>query len=234
MNLRRLAVTSALAITSLAVATGTAYAQPAIDTDSAPAISEAAPENDEINWASRVEAGGVVTTVDAGLFRGSDDGESVVLEDAEGNEVLALPVTFNLNGVEFPYGVEYTDEGRTVKLIPNLAAPIGLAPGALEQNAASPAENSAAAEEFQQQLSLATAVGGLGGTIVGGIVGGIAGFAACGGGALTIACFATVPAGASIGGVIGTIVVGGPTLAIAGIDYLNTLNAAPGTTRFAN
>lgn len=222
MNLRRLVATSAIAVASLAVWTGTAYADPA-----APTADEKGTENSEINWASRVEAGGVVTTVDAGLFRASDDDKSVVLEDNEGNEVLSLPLSFNLNGVEFPYGVEYTNEGRTVKLIPNLAAPIGLEPSALEQNVASPDENYKAQQNFASQLGLATAVGGLTGTIIGAALGAI-GFVAGPLGALTI------PSGATLGGIIGTIVVGGPTLAIAGADFVNTLLAPPGTTQWAN
>ncbi|KQU07229.1 hypothetical protein ASG56_06755 [Rhodococcus sp. Leaf7] len=217
MNLRRLVATSAIAIASLGVWTGTAYAQPTTTTPAVPTTEQ----NSEVNWASRVEGGKVVTTVDAGLFRASDDGKSVVLEDNEGNQVVSLPLSFNLNGIEFPYGVEYTDEGRTVTLIPNLAAPMGLTPAALEQNAASPAENTAAEQSFASQLGVATAIGGLTGTIVGAVVGGI-----------IVPAIGIVP-GAGVGGVIGTIVAGGPTLIVAGIDLLNTYNAAPGTSKFA-
>jgi hypothetical protein len=227
MTLRRLVATSAIAIASLGVATGTAYAQPATTTPSATTTESAPAENSELNWASRVEAGGVVTTVDAGMFRAADDGKTVDLVDEEGNTILSLPLSFNLNGVEFPYGVEYTDEGRTVKLIPNLAAPMGLAPNALENTVASPAENTAAEQSFASQLGLATSIGGLTGTIVGAVIGGIIG-------APTIAgVLATIPTGAAVGGVIGTIVAGGPTLVVAGIDLLNTYNAAPGTSKFA-
>ncbi|MGN7132582.1 ammonium transporter [Rhodococcoides corynebacterioides] len=223
MNLRRLVATSAIAVASLAVWTGTAYAEP---TTPAPSTTE---ENSEINWASRVEAGGVITTVDAGLFRASDDDKSVVLEDNEGNEVLSLPLSFNLNGVEFPYGVEYTDAGRTVKLIPNLAAPIGLEPAALEQNVASPAENLKAEQAFQSQLALASAVGGLTGTIIGAVAGAVLGLPLLGAGSVI-----TIPIAGAAGGFIGTLVAGGPTLVVAGLDLLNTYNAAPGTTKFAN
>ncbi|MFC7961380.1 ammonium transporter [Rhodococcoides kroppenstedtii] len=231
MNLRRLVATSAIAVASLAVWTGTAYADPA-----APTADEKGTENSEINWASRVEAGGVVTTVDAGLFRASDDDKSVVLEDNEGNEVLSLPLSFNLNGVEFPYGVEYTDEGRTVKLIPNLSAPIGAAPNVLEQNVASPAENLKAEEAFRSQLALASAVGGLSGTIAGAGLGCLIGGApvALALPAAVLTCLGGAVVGAPIGGLIGTITAGGPTLVVAGVDLLNTYNAAPGTTKFAN
>ena len=221
MKLRRLVATSAIAIASLGVATGTAYAQPSTTTPSATTTESAPAENSELNWASRVEAGGVVTTVDAGMFRASDDGKTVDLVDEEGNTILSLPLSFNLNGIEFPYGVEYTDEGRTVKLIPNLAAPMGLAPNALENTVASPAENTAAEQSFASQLGLATSIGGLTGTIIGAVIGGI-----------IVPAIGIVP-GAGVGGVIGTIVAGGPTLVVAGIDLLNTYNAAPGTSKFA-
>ncbi|MGB3772997.1 MAG: ammonium transporter [Rhodococcus sp. (in: high G+C Gram-positive bacteria)] len=231
MNLRRLVVTSAIAVASLGIATGTAYAQPATTTtESTETTTESSPEeNSELNWAARVENGGVITTVDAGLFLLSDDGTAVVLNDNEGNEVVSLPLSFNLNGIEFPYGVEFTDEGRTVTLIPNLSAPMGLTPAALEQNAASPAENTAATQNFASQLGLASAVGGLTGTIIGAGVGCLLG----GGPVVLPTCLTAGVTGAGIGGVIGTIVVGGPTLIIAGVDYANTLLAAPGTSKFA-
>ncbi|MDQ1181903.1 ammonium transporter [Rhodococcus sp. SORGH_AS_0301] len=228
MKLRRLVATSAIAIASLGVATGTAYAQPATTTPSATTTESAPAENSELNWASRVEGGKVITTVDAGLFRASDDGKSVVLEDNEGNRVVSLPLSFNLNGVEFPYGVEYTDEGRTVTLIPNLAAPMGLAPASLEQNAASPAENTAAEQSFASQLGLATSIGGLTGTVIGAVAGAVLGLPLLGAGSVI-----TIPIAGAAGGFIGTIVAGGPTLVVAGIDLLNTYNAAPGTSKFA-
>lgn len=229
MNLRRLAATSAFAVASLALATGTAYAQPTTTAPGTTAPAVTAEENTELNWASRVEGGSVVTTVEAGMFAASDDGKSVVLEDEAGNTVLSLPLSFNLNGVEFPYGVEYTDEGRTVSLIPNLAAPMGLAPNALETNAASPRENTAAEQAFTSQLGLATSIGGLTGTIVGAGIGCLL----AGTPLLPPGCLAGGVTGAGIGGVIGTIVAGGPTLIVAGIDLLNTYNAAPGTSKFA-
>ncbi|MBY6537558.1 ammonium transporter [Rhodococcus sp. BP-349] len=235
MKLRRLVATSAIAIASLGVASATAYAQPATTTPSATTTESAPAENSELNWASRVEGGKVVTTVDAGMFRASDNGKTVDLIDEEGNTLLSLPLSFNLNGVEFPYGVEYTDEGRTVKLVPNLAAPMGLAPNALENTVASPAENTAAEQSFASQLGLATSIGGLTGTITGAGIGCIIGGAPI---ALAIpvalaTCLGGAVVGAGLGGVIGTITAGGPTLVVAGIDLLNTYNAAPGTSKFA-
>lgn len=87
---------------------------------------------------------------------------------------------------------------------------------------ASPDENLKAQQNFASQLGIATAVGGLTGTIIGAIIG-----------TFVMPAVGTV-AGAGIGGVIGTIVVGGPTLAIAGIGLIQTLTAPPGTTVYAN
>ena len=53
-------------------------------------------------------------------------------------------------------------------------------------------------------------------------------------GSLGIALIPGIVTGAGVGGVIGTIIAGGPTLVVAGIDLINTLNAAPGTTVWAN
>ncbi|GGG28333.1 hypothetical protein GCM10007304_47720 [Rhodococcoides trifolii] len=210
MNLRRLVATSALVIASMGVYAGTAYADP-----TPPATTDGA---SDINYSAKVEGQGVVTTVDAGVFKVTDDGKSVELLDNKNNSVLVLPVSLNLNGIEFPFETTITNEGRTVTLFPNMAAP-SIAPA--ETQVASPDENLKAMQNFTSQLGLASAIGGLTGTIIGAVVGGII-FPGVG-----------LVTGAGVGGVLGTIAAGGPTLVIAGIDYLNTLNAAPGTTQWA-
>ncbi|MDJ0482687.1 ammonium transporter, partial [Rhodococcus pyridinivorans] len=84
-----------------------------------------------------------------------------------------------------------------------------------------------AQQNFASQLGIATAVGGLAGTIIGAVVGGLGLL----GGPVGLA---SIPLGAGIGGVIGTIVAGGPTLIVAGIGLIQTLTAPPGTTVYAN
>ncbi|MFQ6229412.1 hypothetical protein [Nocardia sp. NPDC002869] len=93
---------------------------------------------------------------------------------------------------------------------------------------ASPQENLAAQDNFTSQLGLATAIGGLIGTGLGAVIGLAAGVGTGG-----VFAPATVITGAALGGIIGTLVVGGPTLIIAGVDLINTLVAAPGTTQWA-
>ncbi|MGU3432683.1 ammonium transporter [Actinomycetes bacterium M1A6_2h] len=220
MNLRRLVATSALMIASLGVYAGTAYADPA------PAAPTA--EQGAIKYEAKIEDKVVKTTVDGGIFKVTDDGKEVQLLDATGKTVLLLPLTFNLGNIEFPFETTITDEGRTINLFPNMMAPTVVAPLA-QNNVASPDENLKAQQAFTSQLGLATAVGGLTGTIIGAGIGCIAG-----GTPLVLpTCLAGAVTGAGIGGVVGTIAAGGPTLVIAGIDYLNTLNAAPGTTQWA-
>ena len=105
-------------------------------------------------------------------------------------------------------------------------------------NVASPLENQRAQENFNTQLATATAIGSLSGTVAGAGIG-----CAVGGTPLAVtivgippavlACLGGAAVGAPVGAVVGTIVAGGPTLAIAGSDLVGTLNAAPGTTRWA-
>jgi hypothetical protein len=220
MNLRRLVATSALVIASLGVYTGTAYADP---TPAAPAA-----EQGDIKYETKIEDKAVKTTVDGGFFKVTDDGKEVQLLDATGKTVLLLPLTFNLGDIQFPFETTITDEGRTITLFPNMSAPTVVPPIA-QNNVASPDENLKAMQNFTSQLGLATAIGGLTGTIIGAGIGCIVG-----GGPLVLpTCLTGAVTGAGIGSVAGTIAAGGPTLIIAGIDYLNTLNAAPGTTQWA-
>ena len=72
------------------------------------------------------------------------------------------------------------------------------------------------------------APGILTGTIIGAGVGFLLGLPLAGVGGVV-----TVPIAAAVGGLVGTISAGGPTLVVAGMDLLNTLNAAPGTSVWA-
>jgi hypothetical protein len=102
------------------------------------------------------------------------------------------------------------------------------------QPVASVQENHAAEEQFLTEFGIATAVGGFAGTATGAIIG-------CAvGGVVTSPTLVFVPAGclagavpgAAIGGIVGTIAVGGPTLVVSGADLIQTLAAAPGTTKW--
>ncbi|OZD58314.1 hypothetical protein CH263_23905 [Rhodococcus sp. 06-1059B-a] len=227
MKLSKLVVTAAFVASAMGLASGTAYAQPATD---APAPSEEGTAGENIGFESNLEDRTIVTTIDAGVFKVADDGKTVDVLDSTDKVVVTLPLSFNLGGLNFPYEQNVDNDGKTLRLVPQLdltkasanSRSIGATP------VASPDENLKAQQTFSSQLAIATAIGGFTGTAIGAVAGAIIG-------APTIAgVVATVPIGATIGGIIGTIVVGGPTLVVAGIDLINTLTAPPGTTKFAN
>ncbi|MFD6855920.1 ammonium transporter [Rhodococcus sp. NPDC060090] len=224
MKLRKLAAVATMTIAAMGITAGTSYAAPA------------AP--DEINYESKVDGQSVVTVIDAGAFQVSGDGQSVELQDDAGNTVVSLPLAIQLGDIQLPFEREISEDGKTLTLTPSTdlsqATPVapedkvapGLTPVALKvTDVASPDENLKAQQNFASQLGIATAVGGLTGTIIGCIVGSVA--------TLPILAVGCVP-GAAVGGVLGTIVAGGPTLVIAGVGLIQTLTAPPGTTQYAN
>ncbi|AMY23599.1 MULTISPECIES: hypothetical protein [Nocardiaceae] len=217
MKLSKLVVTSALVAVATGLASGTAYAQP--DT------SATTPDT---NYSVELEDRTIVTTIDAGVFKVADDGKTVDVLDAADNTLVTLPLSFNLGGLNFPYEQNVDDNGKTLRLVPQLdltkASANSRSIGAT--TVASPEENLKAQQNFSSQLGIATAIGGFTGTAIGALAGGL-GFL---GGPVG---FASVPLGATVGGIVGTVIAGGPTLVVAGIDLLNTLNAAPGTSAWA-
>lgn len=102
---------------------------------------------------------------------------------------------------------------------------------------ASDPENALAQQNFMNQLGIASSVGTIVGTIVGAIVGGVVGagvgLATC---ALLLACVIVgIPifvGFAVAGGIAGTTLAGGGALLNAGWDYLQTVQAAPGSTPY--
>jgi hypothetical protein len=225
MKLRRFVTTSALLVGVLATGSGVAVADPA-------------ESRDDIGYEAHIEDRAVVTTLDAGVFELSSDRESVAIKDAGGATVVSLPLAYRFDGLEFPFEEEITEDGKTLRLTPSVdkaeatpVAPDDRIEAIALHDVASIDENTRAQSAFQQQLGIATTVGSLGGTIVGGILGFAVGCAI----GTPVAVFGCLPfgvTGAGIGAIIGTIVVGGPTLVVAGIDLINTLNAPPGTTKW--
>ena len=216
MKLRRVVTTSALVASVFATGSGLAIADPA------------EPQG-QIGYETHVEDRAVVTKIDAGAFVVSSDGQSVALEDGAGNAVVSLPLAYRFDGLQFPFEEKVSEDGKTLTLTPVVdraqATPIADADLPLH-DVASVEENTRAQANFGQQLALASAVGGLAGTVVGGaigLVGLIAGPVA----------LATVPVFAAVGAIAGTVVVGGPTLVIAGIQLAQTLAAPEGTTIWA-
>ncbi len=222
MKLSKMVVTSVFVAAAMGLASGTAYADP----------TPAAPETpaQDIGYESNLEDRTIVTTIDAGVFKVADDGKTVDVLDQAENVVVTLPLSFNLGGMSFPYEQNVDNDGKTLRLVPQLdlnkASANSRTLGA--KQVASTEENLLAQQTFVTQLGIASAIGGFTGTAIGAIAGAIIGAPSLAG------VIATIPIGAGVGGVIGTIVAGGPTLVIAGIDLINTLNAAPGTSKYAD
>ncbi|MGV9637410.1 ammonium transporter [Nocardia rhamnosiphila] len=186
------------------------------------AVVHAEPATPEIGYRAELIGNRVVTTLTNGTFEIA--GETVEILDNSGTTMVALPLAVREGATEYPLPHTVRDEGRVLELtaVKDVAA---ARPAA--QPVASPQENLAAQDNFTSQLGIATAIGGFVGTALGAVVG----LATWAGGPVT--GIPGIVTAAALGGIIGTIVVGGPTLIIAGIDLINTLVAAPGTTQWA-
>ncbi|WP_327112357.1 ammonium transporter [Nocardia sp. NBC_01730] len=195
-------------VATLTVGAGTTHAEPA------------ATPVPNIEYETQLIGEKIVTTLTGGTF--SVSGGSVDVKDEAGNAVVTMPLAFRQDGLEFPLPYAVQDAGRVLELTAVRDA-AHARPAATP--VASPYENQLAQQAFLTQFGIATAIGGFIGTAIGAA----AGLIGILGGPLGIG---TVLTGAAIGAAIGTLVAGGPTLIVAGIDLINTLNAPPGTTKW--
>ncbi|MDG3015702.1 hypothetical protein [Speluncibacter jeojiensis] len=224
MKLKKFAATAVLTIASLGVAAGTANAVP---THAAPPANgqstvELAPN---IYFTTGIEGHSVVLRTNSGSMQ-VKDGQLQIL-DASHRVAQSVPLDYTAGGKQYP--IDATVDGLKATLTPSKdpARALPLKPAALHEAAApAPSQSQAdkqrqALNDLSQQISVPVAVGALVGTILFGA----AGFVACLPLVTTIIGYVgCVPALATLGGVVGTIVVGGPSVAIAGTRYLNTLN----------
>ena len=227
MSIFKKAAVAVLAVAAVGASTGIASADPSLD----------------VNYEAKVVDKSVVTTIDAGAFKISGDGKSVVLQDRTGADLVSLPLAYNLGDLQFPFDREISEDGKTLTLTPITDSAKATPKPEAENKAAewkpvaSPEENDRAIAHFQSQMGLGTQVGSLLGTIVGAGIG-------CAVGAplgLTIVglplaaalCLGGLATGAGIGGIAGTILGGGGAAIVAGIDLVNTMNAPAGTTVWA-
>ncbi|WP_196814706.1 hypothetical protein [Nocardia sp. BMG111209] len=174
----------------------------------------------------------VLTTLTGATFRLAPDGKAYDIADGSGATVMTLPTTFGAAGTAIPVAAEVRDGGAVLALTPQATAPAGTTVDSVEVHAApiaSSRENQLAEQSFATQFGLATAVGGFLGTAAGVVIGAIAG-CALGLPLFGVGCIPAAITGAGIGGIIGTLIVGGPALIAAGMDLINTLQAAPGTS----
>ncbi|AVH21738.1 hypothetical protein [Nocardia cyriacigeorgica] len=231
MKLRKTTAVAAMVTGAMAMGFGTAHAEPA---------AEAA---QPISYSVKLVDKTVVTTLKNGTFELAKSSKDVkeddvyLIKDDKGATVVSLPIAFNVADVEVPVKPVVKEEGKVLELTPDQkAVPADVKANTVNvsvKEVASPIENQRAQNEFASQFGIATAVGGFLGTAVGVVAGGIIG-CILGLPFLGVGCIPAAIAGAGIGGILGTVAVGGPALAIAGMDLINTLNAAPGTTKWTD
>ncbi|MBF6329023.1 hypothetical protein [Nocardia transvalensis] len=250
MKFRRGTAVGALVIGAMTVGFGTAHAEPA------------APAQPELKYSVMLEDAKqpgapktVVTRLGGGTFQLSKTevaakaGEqatqvdTVDVKDADGKTVVTLPLAYNVAGTQVQVKPEIKNDGKELALTPDKTVAsdkqVEIQPVLTDgtrpvlKDVASPIENQRAMGEFSTQFGLATAVGGFVGTAVGVVVGGIVG-CLLGLPFLGVGCIPAAIAGAGIGGILGTVAVGGPALALAGMDLVNTLQAAPGTSKWSD
>lgn len=98
-----------------------------------------------------------------------------------------------------------------------------------ESPAASAIENDRAQQHFNTNLGTAMQIGGIAGTATGAAIGCAIGLI----GAI-VGCIPGAITGAAIGGVVGTLAFGGPTLIYSAVDVVQTWQAPPGSTKWAD
>lgn len=150
----------------------------------------------------------------------------VDLADTEGHVVLTLPLRFQVADTEIPVEPVLEKDSTVLELVPHKPAGLDISQSLAVKPVASMTEDQRARNEFATQFGLATAIGGFIGTAIGAAVGCVA--------TIVAGCIGGFTVGATLGGIIGTIAVGGPVLIASGVDYVNTMLAPDGTTRFAD
>ncbi|MEV0366775.1 hypothetical protein [Nocardia fusca] len=216
MNIRRWTATAILAASAVTVSSGVTAAEPA-QPDAAATSS--------VRYQSVMYGDAVVTVLESGAFSLDADGTSVTARDADGQVLASIPLSFELGGQQHRINGRISPTGHALLLAPDVVAtPV-----------ASPLENQRAGNDFAAKLGQAGMAGPFGGAAVGAIIGLVVAVASCA--ILTIACLVTalpiVGAFAAGGGVVGTILLTGGTVLTAGWNYLQTLQAPPGQSAYA-
>ncbi|MFF7944291.1 hypothetical protein ACFZC5_31685 [Nocardia gamkensis] len=177
----------------------------------------------------------MVTTLDHGTFAPADSGSSIAVRNGAGEVIDTLPLTYSLDGQKLGLRREISGDGRSLTITPDTT---GLDRTALRP-VASPVENQLAMNDLINAVSISTSLGTLVGTALGAIAGIGVGIAISGAAcvALSLGCVVAVlpimSLAAAAGGITGLIIAGGPISIAAAFDYVTTLNAPPGTSKYA-
>ncbi|MGY1900109.1 hypothetical protein [Nocardia gipuzkoensis] len=237
MKHKKLATTTVAAIAATGLWSGTAFAQPPADRAQTP----------EIHYTAEVVGRSVVLSTDVGSLAVS--GKYLDILDPLGNKVATVPLVYRVDNLDHPINAVVSD--RTVVLTPDTtpaaAAPAVDLPRAevmpvadgLKQVAATypnaDARSADALATLTQQVSVASMLSAMFGTVVGagiGCVGGLVVGAAAtapvawllGAGPIA-ACLGGAVLFGSLGAIGGTLLVGGPIAVAAVFQYFQTMNA---------
>ncbi|MGW0248594.1 hypothetical protein ACWDYH_18365 [Nocardia goodfellowii] len=222
MKLSRSTFLAALAAISIMSGTSTAHAD---SNQPSPAVS----------YRAAVADRSVVTTLDHGTFALEDGGDSIAVRNIVGAVIDTLPLAYSLDGQQLALHQQISADGHTLTLTPDTT---GLDRTALRP-VASPIENQLAMNDLINAVSISTSIGTLVGTAVGAIAGIGVGIVLSGAACvvLSLGCVVAVlpimSLTAGVGGIAGLIIAGGPATAAAAFEYVTTLNAPPGTSKYA-
>lgn len=220
----RYAVVAAAVATSMAFGYGTAYADPS------------PPKPSKIDYSLRLVDKTVVFSVTGGTIDLTNQNRFFEIRNPAGKPVFSMPVDFSVGDRKVPVRPVVKNH-TTLELTPQkIDLPPNITIAGINSTVkpvASPMENDQAFATFLSEFGIAMQIGGFLGTaiglVVGGILGCIVGLPLAG-----LGCIPAAIAGATLGGFLGTLAVGGPVLAITSQELLQTLQAPPGKSKYAN
>lgn len=224
MKFRSTTVAAVLVVGALTAGLGTAHAEPAAPTD--PGIKYSLKVVEQTVVASLRGARFALSELD-GATPDAPKTQVADIKDENGATVVSMPLDYRIGDVRVPVTAVMKNDDTVLEITPTKpeGVQIPTQPVAVKP-IASPTEDQKALNDFSGKLSVAGQVG----VLVGGIVGFVIGCAA----SIMVGCLPGGVAGVPAGGVIGGLLAGGPTLIAAGIDLLNTWQAAPGTSKWAD
>ncbi len=222
MNIRRATLTAAIAATGVIVSATTAGATP----------GTAPPP---VGYHATLTDGTVITTLDNGTFAPVADQAAIAIRDAAGRVLNSLPLTFVIDGQRVPIDQQISEDGHTLRLTPRADTVDRTA----LQPVASPLEDQLAMNDLINAVSIGTSIGSLIGTAIGATLGIGVGLAMAGASCVVlslgcvVAVLPIVTLAGGVGGLAGLVLGGGPTAAYALYQYVTTLRAAPGQSKYA-
>jgi hypothetical protein len=256
--MKKFAACAVLATSAVAIASATAYADPAAPAPAADGMvhvpASQALDINGVHYTVTADGKSVVLTSD-GSFQSVNG--SLVVDNAQGDAVDSIPLSYRKNATAFPIAAEIGD--HTVRLTPSTDPAAGqtvdnpITPDALAKGVDATAQP--ITESFtprdQQELSafgsratISSATGAVIGGLVGGTVGCLAGavvgsvstaittlLAGVVPGAL-VGCIAGVATVGAVGTLAGAALVAGPIMLWSAYQYFDTINSpchGPGT-----